>query len=591
MFLATTALSEFWETREELLFLGPWCLRYSRRGSWEKLKPRVLADPWNDQENSRRALAEASAAYENLLKRLADRLNQLHGTGHSLRYWRILLGPWLLGYVSSFCDRSLHLRAALKDSPGLRTTILDPRDYGTPRDTAQANLWRASDRFNLQIYSQAIAHLGLPAETRRLPPSPLEPAAASRWKAAATDALFRIAIGSRVRGPHAYFSDLYLDRIQTLRLIAASKFQLRPVLKQLPPDFRFEPLDSPERRGLASPAPGSPSGLESLLVSALPAQLPTLFLEGYPALRKLVLGDWPRLPENLVTSVGFFYNEYFKLLAAESTERDGRLVIAQHGGGYGMQEMRDNERHERAVADLYATWGWKDDFAPGAELTPLPSPRLMPCAPRHGGSSGGDWLMICGTLPRYPYSWWFADKGAASRFGESLDWRLRFIESLPEPLRRRLLIRLHHADLGWDQRPRLEERFPRLRFDSTAQWTKRPDLFGLVLIDHPQTSMLEALALNVPTLLFWDPELWPLRPSAQAHFDDLRQAGILLDSPEAAAARAVALNDDPTRWWRSEPVQEARARFCRNFACGSRDWDEIWSRRLGPTPARPEISS
>lgn len=37
MFLATTALSEFWDKDQEILFLGSWCLRYDRRSEWGNL--------------------------------------------------------------------------------------------------------------------------------------------------------------------------------------------------------------------------------------------------------------------------------------------------------------------------------------------------------------------------------------------------------------------------------------------------------------------------------------------------------------------------------------------------------------------------
>ncbi|MFI5351159.1 MAG: hypothetical protein ACHQ2Z_16565, partial [Elusimicrobiota bacterium] len=245
MFLATTALEETWNKQDEILFLGTWCLRHSRRRSWETLRHRVLPSPWNDAQASRDALAEAGAASENLLRRLSEHLNRVHGTTKSLRYWRLVLGPWLLGYVSSFADRDLHLRAALKDSPGLRTRVLDPRDYAVPRDTAQAALWRWSDRFNFQLYSQALAHRRVSGEILRLPPAELEAAPTASWKSAAYDALFRIASAVPGRDSRAYFSDLYLDRPQILRLMAAAKFRFAPVLNQLPPGFRFAPLDSP----------------------------------------------------------------------------------------------------------------------------------------------------------------------------------------------------------------------------------------------------------------------------------------------------------------------------------------------------------
>ncbi|TPW19577.1 MAG: hypothetical protein FD126_2544, partial [Elusimicrobia bacterium] len=46
MFLAATALSEFWDKGDELLYLGPWCRLYERRAEWKSLRGSLLDSPW-----------------------------------------------------------------------------------------------------------------------------------------------------------------------------------------------------------------------------------------------------------------------------------------------------------------------------------------------------------------------------------------------------------------------------------------------------------------------------------------------------------------------------------------------------------------
>ena len=50
VFLATTALEEFWDTTKPIVFLGDWCLQYSRRNVWEPLNGEILQGIWKDKK-------------------------------------------------------------------------------------------------------------------------------------------------------------------------------------------------------------------------------------------------------------------------------------------------------------------------------------------------------------------------------------------------------------------------------------------------------------------------------------------------------------------------------------------------------------
>jgi len=92
--------------------------------------------------------------------------------------------------------------------------------------------------------------------------------------------------------------------------------------------------------------------------------------------------------------------------------------------------------------------------------------------------------------------------------------------------------------------------------------------------------MLEVLAANSPMVLFWNPRYWEFRKEAQPYIDDFRKIGILLDTPEGAAARVVEVYDDPFTWWQGDALQEARRRFVERYALGHQNWLECWARVL-----------
>ncbi len=91
---------------------------------------------------------------------------------------------------------------------------------------------------------------------------------------------------------------------------------------------------------------------------------------------------------------------------------------------------------------------------------------------------------------------------------------------------------------------------------------------------------LQVLAANCPTILFWNPQQWPIRPEAARYFDDLQAVGILWHGPEEAAAKVMEVYSSPNEWWKSEPVQLARQRFVDHFARGRTNWPEDWAMLL-----------
>ena len=95
-----------------------------------------------------------------------------------------------------------------------------------------------------------------------------------------------------------------------------------------------------------------------------------------------------------------------------------------------------------------------------------------------------------------------------------------------------------------------------------------------------ETTYLETLAANFPTLVFWDPNFYEVRPELQVYFDALVGVGILHYTPESAAEKLNQVFKDPMAWWSSEEVQQARKFFCEHLALTSDDWFSQWQSEL-----------
>ena len=86
----------------------------------------------------------------------------------------------------------------------------------------------------------------------------------------------------------------------------------------------------------------------------------------------------------------------------------------------------------------------------------------------------------------------------------------------------------------------------------------------LVVSTYNATTFLETMALNIPTVIFWNPKHWELRDEAIDDFEDLKRVGILYHSPEACAKHVSAIWSDVSSWWRAMLFKALEQNFAIN---------------------------
>ncbi len=162
MFLATTANQKYWETDKKILFLGEWCKVYSEKHIWSNLDHETLPSNWGKYHewDSHRIYVEE--IYEKYLKVLASNLNNCHNEDHSLKYWRVIIGPWLIKFIIVIYDRYLSIKSAIDSHKVTSTWIPYPKpEQWVPVGTYDfLELSVGNDNFNLYLYGRLIVKLG-----------------------------------------------------------------------------------------------------------------------------------------------------------------------------------------------------------------------------------------------------------------------------------------------------------------------------------------------------------------------------------------------------------------------------------------------
>lgn len=556
MELVTTGLPTGDGASDERLFLGPWCR--------PPAGARTAPDPWESRDAVHAAALEAESALERLLGPLGAFLDRAHGgPPRSLRYWSVLVGPWLSRYLHFLLDRRARVEAALAAGGPATSSRLHPDDVRAPEDTLDFQDRGFTDAFNLQAFSALLERRGVPGPRVRAP-SPkgrAVPRPASRLKRAAGRAF-------RAVSPGALVTELFPSRRDEARLIRALPGRVGWFLGELPaPPERADPG---MRRGLED-IPAT-TEFEREAAALLPLFFPRLYLEGYAEARRAALTGWRRPPKALVSSTGWIFDEALKLAGAEFAEAGTLLIGAQHGGGYGHDLDTPTEWLERRGRDRWVSWGWADDADP--RVVPLPSPHTEAFSGL-GREDGADLYLSLNGFPLYPYLLYSFPLG--TQVSENIVVQERFLRALPDAAAGRLRVRPYPLERGWRQRDRLAAARPGLRFDPPGR-SFRDGLrtARVVVFDNVGTGFLEALAAGVPTVAFQEPRHLRVRPSAEADFRLLLDAKMLFDSPEAAARHAASVLDDPGTWWGSAPVKAALARWLPRYAGRGGPWLPAW---------------
>jgi len=584
VFLITTADQRFWKTDEPILFLGEWCKLFSQRSVWEKLSYEVLPYHWDDRKKLYQDYLYLDSLYEQVLVRLTNRLNQIHNARNSMRYWRIIVGMWLSYFIQIFYDRyqSILTAAESRKVTGTLISKYEPKQW-VPRDHRVFQEWaEKNDSYNHYLYSR------ITESTNRIHFDTVEVKMDS-------DEGMKNLNNERCSSSLKRFLSCFIKRGQKLIPDCLNQIVLISMPLNVPelitlqlsliqPPYLLPPdVASPEvevdwdlRENLSFTS--TDNEFERLLSNIIKEQIPTVYVEGFRQMNERSLQAYPKKPKAILTGSAFYSNDAFKFWAAHNTERGTKLVGSQYGGHYGTGLWSSTEDHEIKIYDRYYSWGWQRQN--NSNIKPLPIAKPNAIARNTRPQKNGRLLLVLAAMPRYSYYMYsvpVASTGTLSYFND----QYRFVRTLSKKNQKLLLVRLYRHDYQWSQRLRWLSEFPNTEcYTGNKSMTDQLAESRLFIGTYNATTYIETFTANYPSILFWNPDHWELRPAAQSYFDELHRVGILHYTPESAAKKVNEICDDPISWWQQPQIQQVKDKFCHQFARTSNDWLRQWKNEL-----------
>lgn len=562
---------------------GPWCFagREELFPGWdEPPAPGALAfalppDPYSNGEAAAEAARAANAEALRLARSLGPGLfSDIGGKSLSGRFFDMALGPFMLLATHMLAERQKRVQdlAALYGHEPLQVELLPDALPFSFRDCEDFKKNATHDStFNHYAYSRIVECLAPPSWRLRYAGS--APVLHSAQTRSHEDLKKRCRLFLRRR-----LRNLPFPRYKGFALWQSLALSLAVLLNK-----RGKPDRSIDFSAYASEPLRWLFPAEKLIAACIP-----LALRERPAcLRSAGSSRPPQKPGPLRgMTAAYMEDDAYRLRLACMRERGFRLFSVQHGANYGNLLSLGSIPFEYSQ-HLFFTWGWSGQQGFAANARPMPHPALCAIAGKHREKSP-ELILVGAEMSSYAYR--LKSRPQAGALPEYRRGKLAFLRHMQDFFDSRsgaaslakgkdakagLLYRPYFSlPGGLDDGAYVLRHMPGMRL-CTGDLTARMLSCRLLALDHYGTTLHMALAADAPCLAYWDRQAWAMDPGSDKAFDCLRDAGLLLESPEAAARKAEAVWDDVQGWWRSSEVQGARRLWLDSYA------------RIGDTSDKP----
>ena len=571
--LVLTPHAEILPAGGSVVFSGGWCLTPNIKSevTAREIDARVLPYRWDDREIYRKDFSYLTSVYEMYLEALSNWLNKQHGKDFASEYWRILAGPALYTLLCHLLDRWYIARTILYDDDFERIPCIKfPPFAFTPKLTIDLN--PDCHNYNHYLIHSALISLGM--NRSRIEEVELKDFSNN------VNSLRSSSLGLKCKQfvqslPRHVLSALRLTKVSRIVILNSYlprvyDLALKALCFSLPVKVQFQipanSLINASQRGVCQLDVNQDDSFCQFVSSILPELIPTYLLEDYKHLAPCwVSAGLPPSPRTIFTSNAFQFNEVFQhYMATQRVNYGTRLVVGQHGGVSGIMKWSFGTDHQVQIADKYISWGWESSdsrVVRGVVLTNF--------GKKIKNSQNGSMLLTTVPMRRYSH------KGGAWPVGPTqseafLADQLNFCEYLHHEISEKLVLRIFEKQdrrFGSEYVTTWKKKFPKINVDDSLlpiqAALRRSRLF---VYTYNSTGYLESLAMNFPTVLFWDVALFESNDKFAMALGELERVGIFHHTPKSAAEHINRIWDNVNQWWFSSDVQNAINIFIDQFA-------------------------
>lgn len=590
LLLVTTALEKTCGEDDPILFLGEWCHLYGREDRHPSHNQQIVPYHWDDRSKLQEDLNYIDSLHESLLEHLTTTLNLYHQIDRPKSYWRIIFGPWLMYYLIVLFDRWECLRVAFESFGDMRVYAIEELDLQNPPLDYECFTVQAqnSDSWNHTIFLRIIKSFYTDkCDIHEKNIKNLEQ---------------DVCIRKSVTGRYVFLSTFknrvirhFLATLDSLLGLMCSKYdimffkayfspkaliKINLALRQIPRVFEQEfkwpildggyPLNQVGKSNRASLklSRRAESNFEAFVSDQIIRDIPHAYVEGFSYLlqktKKINIQT-----KVICAATALWDNEIFKVWAAEKVLKGVKLVVVEHGGGF----PAPNERllFEEKICDKKVT---------GAAPYHVKHVRIPPSKLASVSFKGAKnyCSVIANDMSRYCVN--AAVNGPISgQVLQSFSMVCDLYSVLDKEVQLSFKVKAP-PNRGWRIEQRYIDKLGSSKVYTETSYHKVIARSRIIICTYPQTTLSEAMASGVPTILLYPAHLWGVIAELNPLLELMKSNKMIFTDYSAAAKHLNAIWLNPEIWWESADVIKAREEFFRCCLDRNPHWVMVWVKFL-----------
>jgi len=571
--LVTTSIPETFDKNYQLVLLGQWCLENNFHHLDSKKNVQINKFHWADKLKLEKDANYLISLNDRIIKCLKSDFNTIHRTNLDLRQLRIILGAWLLHYLSVMWDRYENLRVCFDNYELDYTIELYQDNLFTPLDTAEFNymikLPELNNKIILEIikfsFSDKIKFIKISNKIQTFDYSNIHKKNL-RFKAfkILDKILCKFSNNYKIVFYHSYFDLLSLIKLnlklgQLPRFFFEFKKQFNPI--------NYNPL---LRNSITSFSPKN--NFEKMISNFIFKHMPQSFMENY----KIINNYTEKLKINskgIFTANAHLNNDIFNFWVAKKIKQNIKLFISQHGGA--LKSKYSYFEHQEKISDFMTVWH-KPFHNKHYQLTANKIIKIEKFKKIIKSNSKKYLTLVTYEAPLFTYRAQSCPHGSMMK--DEFDDLLSFFSSFKKDIQKNILFRTpdHSEYEGWYKTK--TKLLKKIHYSQLNKFSKYRDYLKyskLIVCKYPQTTFSEAMHSGIPTILLYN-DYWGIHPFFDDIVEILKKANILFNKIPDATDHINNIWHNTENWWNAKDVVFARNSFNDQCCLFKDSWVTEW---------------
>ena len=520
--------------------------------------------------------------YHKYIPILTERLNKIHNTNYDEFFWKKCLALGLIRYITLFydmfkvCEKNFSIEKY--DCLTLsKKSYFIPKDFNEQRDFFQCTAYGQEQVFSIYISLFYPEKFNSIADNFFWPTLPSDSAKGGLFRV--LDKFSRVTSAKifgvffdkayRFRKPKVAIIESFFHRRHLNELVSKSHGVIK--LVRIKSDFKFSENIKWSERIKISEIDDDFDRFDCFFFKSLECCLPKIFIEDFNQVYSSYIDYFKPFDKlKYVVNESWIGNNYSSIAMAVLQKKGIKHIYNEHNF-LSHHFLGNNHKYLFPLVDEFVTLGWyKKDVAnliKGASIFEWVDGK------KHTKEHGI--LFVSGQpavkTPEINAS--YGDFGAFNAKSH-LEFNYNFFNKLQENTLRKVVYRGYPVDrlivshlnphmFAYDQEYVLRPYMKKFKLiDNVSRSAKvLMQKSRLIVVDYLSTSYIESMLANIPTIFFWNQEIYPLEEEYSDFYATLIAAGICQIDSSSAAEFIESIINDPEKWWGQTLVQDAKNTF------------------------------